>query len=267
MVAGLALCLDWLPDLRWIYRFDWKNWSNIPHSFPCCKQSFFWNLGQFMAGVQSCWHGMCLVRRTSLDRRYLLWFVDVDRSHSCPNLGECITLMLRAIWPQYNNLPNSLPLSSGTNTRDFLSFFLFWFCSLPAIWFPVHKIRHLFTVKAFYVPCAGVAFFIWAIVKAKGIGPIVHQPNSIHGTDLAWAIIKGIMSSIANFATLIVNDPDFARFAQKPKDALWSQVMYFLRTYSSTTFLTQRPAFNYTHWIRLYIIHRNHCIFFLYHHI
>lgn len=32
------------------------------------------------------------------------------------------------------------------------------------------------------------------------------------------------MSSIANFATLIVNSPDFSRFAGKPRDALWSQL-------------------------------------------
>ncbi|KIW93649.1 uncharacterized protein Z519_06254 [Cladophialophora bantiana CBS 173.52] len=32
------------------------------------------------------------------------------------------------------------------------------------------------------------------------------------------------MSSIANFATLIVNDPDFSRFARKPRDALWTQL-------------------------------------------
>lgn len=112
--------------------------------------------------------------------------------------------MIRAIWADYEHLPNSLPVSSGTNTRDFLSFFLFWLCSLPAIWFPVHKIRHLFTVKAYFVPVAGVAYFIWAIVKAHGIGPIVHQSNTVHGSALAWAMIKGIMSSIANFATLYV---------------------------------------------------------------
>jgi hypothetical protein len=72
--------------------------------------------------------------------------------------------------------------------------------------FPVHKIRHLFTVKAYVVPAAGIAFFIWAIVRAHGIGPIVKQPAALGGSALAWAIIKGIMSSIANFATLIVNE-------------------------------------------------------------
>ena len=119
--------------------------------------------------------------------------------------GECVTLMIRAIWPQYGSLPNSMPASSGTDTMNYLSFFLFWACSLPAIWFPVHKIRHLFTVKAYFVPTAGLAYFIWTIVKAKGIGPIVSQPGSATGSDLGWGMVLGIMSSIANFATLIVN--------------------------------------------------------------
>ncbi|MCJ1428818.1 hypothetical protein MMC29_006729 [Sticta canariensis] len=151
--------------------------------------------------------------------------------------GECVTLMIRAIWTKYNDLPNGLPASSNTNTRDFLSFFLFWLCSLPAIWFPVHKIRHLFTVKAFFVPVAGVAYFIWAIVKAHGIGPIVHQGSTKSGGALGWAVVSGIMSSIANFATLIVNDPDFSRFARKPKDALWSQFITIPVGFAVTSFI------------------------------
>ncbi|CDO77085.1 hypothetical protein BN946_scf184473.g29 [Trametes cinnabarina] len=85
--------------------------------------------------------------------------------------GSCVLVMLRAMWPSVNNLPNSMPASSGTNTRDFMCFFLFWLISLPAIWFPIHKIRHLFTVKAIVVPIAGITFFIWCIVKAHGGGP------------------------------------------------------------------------------------------------
>ena len=93
-----------------------------------------------------------------------------------------------------------MPTSSGTNTRDFVSFFLFCLGSLPALWFPVHKIRHLFTVKSIVAPSAGIAFFIWAIVRANGLGPIVKQPGTLHGGALGWAIVKGIMSAIANFA-------------------------------------------------------------------
>lgn len=67
--------------------------------------------------------------------------------------GTCVYLMIRSIWADFEDMPDTMQ-GSGTNSRDFLSFFLFWFCSLPAIWFPVHKIRHLFTVKAYIVPVA-----------------------------------------------------------------------------------------------------------------
>lgn len=45
------------------------------------------------------------------------------------------------------------------------------------------------------------------------------------------------MSSIANFATLIVNDPDFARFARRPKDALWSQLFAIPVSFALTSFI------------------------------
>ncbi|GKZ34634.1 hypothetical protein AbraIFM66950_004948 [Aspergillus brasiliensis] len=151
--------------------------------------------------------------------------------------GECVTLMIESIWPSYRNIPNHIPASSGVTTKDFVSFFLFWLLSLPALWFPVHKIRHLFTVKAIYSPIAAIAFFAWAISRANGIGPIVHQPATVHGSALAWAVVKSIMSCLGNFATLIVNDPDFSRFSRSPKDALWSQLLTIPIGFGITSFI------------------------------
>jgi NCS1 family nucleobase:cation symporter-1 len=45
------------------------------------------------------------------------------------------------------------------------------------------------------------------------------------------------MSSIANFATLIVNEPDFSRFARKPNDALWSQMFTIPIGFAVTSFI------------------------------
>ena len=102
-----------------------------------------------------------------------------------------------------------------------MCFFLFWLISLPAIWFPIHKMcvylkqsfplmlterllsRHLFTLKAIVAPTAGITFFIWTIVKAKGLGPIIHQPSSLHGSDLSWAMVVSLMSCVSNMATLV----------------------------------------------------------------
>ncbi|KZZ95389.1 Permease, cytosine/purines, uracil, thiamine, allantoin [Moelleriella libera RCEF 2490] len=139
--------------------------------------------------------------------------------------GNCVYLMIRSIWKSWDRKTMPGPFDPNvTSTPDYVSFFIFWLCSLPAIWFPVHKIRHLFTFKAYFVPPAGIAFLIWAVVRAGGLGPVVSKSNTVHGSDLAWAMVKGIMSSIANFATLIINDSDFTRFARKPQDALWSQL-------------------------------------------
>lgn len=82
--------------------------------------------------------------------------------------------MIRAIWTSYTDLGeggsrNSLPASSGTTTMDFLSFFLFWAGSLPAIWFPVHQIRHLFTVKAYFVPVAAMVYFAGPLAEPMGL--------------------------------------------------------------------------------------------------
>ncbi|KAK4449949.1 permease for cytosine/purines, uracil, thiamine, allantoin-domain-containing protein [Podospora aff. communis PSN243] len=154
--------------------------------------------------------------------------------------GHCVYLMIRSIWLSWDRRlirPDDFSPESGTSTADFTSFFIFWLCSLPAIWFPVHKIRHLFTVKSYFVPIAGIAFLIWAVVRAGGIGPIVRQPARKEGSELAWQFVKGVMSSIANFATLIVNDPDFARFAGKPRDALWSQFFTIPIGFAVTSFI------------------------------
>ncbi|KAF3076598.1 hypothetical protein CFAM422_001715 [Trichoderma lentiforme] len=152
--------------------------------------------------------------------------------------GTCVYLMIRSIWKSWDatKMPGSFG-TSATNTPEYVSFVIFWVCSLPALWFPVHKVRHLFTVKAYFVPVAGIAFLIWACVRAGGVGPIIRQPATIHGSELGWQFVNGVMSSIANFATLVVNDSDFTRFARKPKDALWSQLFTIPLGFAITSFI------------------------------
>lgn len=146
--------------------------------------------------------------------------------------------MIRAIWPSWNRVTMPGPFNTtATSTPDYVSFVIFWLLSLPVLWYPVHKLRHLFTVKAYIVPFAAVAFLVWAVVRAKGVGPIINKPSSLQGSDLAWEFIKGVMSSIANFSTLIVNDCDFTRFARDPKDAFLPQLLSIPASFAITSLI------------------------------
>ena len=46
-----------------------------------------------------------------------------------------------------------------------------------------------------------------------------------------------VPSQVANFAALIANDPDFARFARRPRDALWSQLITIPAGFAVTSFI------------------------------
>ena len=142
-------------------------------------------------------------------------------SVQCSVAGPCFEVMLRAIFSQ--NLDKTMPdgiRDPDLSTYKFLCFFLFWLFSLPFIWLPPHKVKHLFTVKAYVAPVAGVAFLVWTLVKAGGGGPVISQPAKVHGGALGWAFVESTMASLANFATLIVNAPDFSRMANKPSFAM-----------------------------------------------
>jgi NCS1 family nucleobase:cation symporter-1 len=49
--------------------------------------------------------------------------------------------------------------------------------------------------------------------------------------------MSGIMSCISNFATLMVNNPDFTRFATRPSAAFWAQLFTIPIGFSVTSFI------------------------------
>ncbi|OAP61802.1 hypothetical protein AYL99_04005 [Fonsecaea erecta] len=150
--------------------------------------------------------------------------------------GQCLYLMLCAVWPGTARIPNHLPASAQTDTKHMMCFFLFWLCQLIGIYFPLHKVRHLYTVKAVTAPIGGIAFAVWVAVRAgHGAGPVMSQSSSLKGSALTWTVIQAIISSLDNFSTFILNDSDFTRFSKKPSHALWSQLITVPVSFSLTS--------------------------------
>ncbi|SSD61155.1 related to Uracil permease [Saccharomycodes ludwigii] len=162
--------------------------------------------------------------------------------YSCQTyLGmEPVSLMLQSIFG--NDLPERIHNhinSPNTTTYQFMCFFIFWVCELPFIYIHPHQIRHLFTVKACLVPFAAFGFLIWALVKSHGeialtsLNGVDHLSTKDHG----WAFVRGVLNSIANFATLIVNAPDFSRFSVTSESAIWSQLFSIPFFFSVTSLI------------------------------
>ncbi|OCF57463.1 uracil permease [Kwoniella mangroviensis CBS 10435] len=151
--------------------------------------------------------------------------------------GQCVHVLIRAIWPSFTSVKNTMPASTGTSTDYVISFIIFWLLSLPTIWVPIHKLRWYLFAKAIVGPLAGLTLLGWSVKRAGGAGPIFSQPATLKGSKLAWQMVTSIGDCFGNLVTLIVNAPDFASRAKNPSASVWSQLITMPLGFSITSFL------------------------------
>jgi NCS1 family nucleobase:cation symporter-1 len=106
-----------------------------------------------------------------------------------------MTQIIRAIWPSYLNIPNSLPASAGITSQQMCSHILFWSLQFPLLLIPPHKLRWFFVFKTVVVLVTSVATVIALCVQAGGAGEIWAQQATVSGSAKDWMILQS-MSSI-----------------------------------------------------------------------
>ncbi|KAI0599106.1 NCS1 nucleoside transporter [Biscogniauxia sp. FL1348] len=139
------------------------------------------------------------------------------------NGAQCITIMLRAWAPSYNDIPNQLPASAGITTQGMISFFLFWIIQLPLLLIHPTKLRPLFWAKLTAAPIAAIAIMGWSIRQAGGGGDIFALRATVSGPQYAWLWLSCMSSVTGTWSTLAVNIPDFTRYA-KTANGQWAQL-------------------------------------------
>ncbi|KAM0750161.1 NCS1 nucleoside transporter family [Meredithblackwellia eburnea MCA 4105] len=141
--------------------------------------------------------------------------------------GQCVFVLIQAIWPQAINMTTHIlgNPKNGLDVGHLVGFLIFSLISLIPIYFPLHTIRHLFTLKAVLAPIGGISLLAWVLSKAGGAGPIIHAKATIHGSELGWGFIINLMSCISNMATLITNATDFASRASHPRNVIIPQLV------------------------------------------
>ncbi|BGP37036.1 hypothetical protein JCM10449v2_000940 [Rhodotorula kratochvilovae] len=140
--------------------------------------------------------------------------------------GQCIEVMLRAIWPSFKHFPNHLPESAHVTSSMLLCFFIFYAIQLPLLWIHISKLKYLFAVKIVVMPIFGLTLFGWAIGMAKGFGPVFSKPTNIKDGRPAGAVfMAAFTSAIGPKATLALNVCDFTRYATSRRTVVWTNIL------------------------------------------
>jgi NCS1 family nucleobase:cation symporter-1 len=137
--------------------------------------------------------------------------------------GESLYQLIRAWNPSLANVevtglfPQPLPL---------LCFGLFWLLNMFIIYKGVESIRKLLVFKAIFLPLAAIALFCWAVVAAKGLGPILREPSKFTDNASFFAFFFPALTAVVGFwATLSLNIPDFTRYAKSQRAQIRGQAI------------------------------------------
>ncbi|MEJ7770173.1 MAG: NCS1 family nucleobase:cation symporter-1, partial [Chitinophagaceae bacterium] len=140
--------------------------------------------------------------------------------------GYALYQMMRLWFPSLETLPAVFPDSFGLQTGPAITFFIFWLLNMYIIYLGVDSIKKLLVFKAFFLPFAAVALLIWAIIAARGLGPILAQPSRFENQSQFWNFFFPALTGMVGFwATLSLNIPDFTRYAKSQRAQIRGQAI------------------------------------------
>ncbi|RMZ66791.1 NCS1 nucleoside transporter family [Pyrenophora seminiperda CCB06] len=160
-----------------------------------------------------------------LSQRILLNFI--WNAVQCWNGGRLVAVCLTAIWPSYARMPNTFSANFPTTTDQFVGFVIFWFLSTPFLWLRPERFHVPFLVVCTWCGLGMFAWMVWALVTAKGVGPLWHSGQRVPAGNMwntSWLIMSGINQSIGSFAAGITNGSDFSRYASKRRNYIYGTV-------------------------------------------
>lgn len=113
--------------------------------------------------------------------------------------GICVDLMIRSIWPSFNNLHNTLH-NRYISTQQLVSFVIILFFNGLMMLPSPQKIRHLFEVKVVVIPIALFSLLGWMCGGANHhvLSTALRASGQLHGSKLAWVWLATCTSSLGN---------------------------------------------------------------------
>jgi NCS1 family nucleobase:cation symporter-1 len=135
--------------------------------------------------------------------------------------------MLRAIFGHnYTDIPNHIPESQGITSAKMLAFFLFWCIHLPFTFLRPYQLKWLFNLKIVTMIPAVIGLFIFCMVNTKGHIGAGHLSSAASSRGAwGWFFVYSINAGMGNTATLITNQPDYARWSKTKSASMLPQLI------------------------------------------
>jgi len=114
----------------------------------------------------------------------------------------------------------------GYPWTQWVCFVGFWVVEMLIIWRGMETLRRFENWAAPFVIAGALALFIYLVVKAGGLGPIVHQGSELGWGSKFWHVFfPSLMGMIGFWSTLSLNIPDFTRFGASQRKQMWGQAI------------------------------------------
>jgi len=142
--------------------------------------------------------------------------------------GWAIYKLIEVIWPGIATLPQILPAFIGLNTGEFLCFMLFWAMNVWIVLRGMESIKFLETWGSPFLLAVGVALFVWAWMRAGGLGAMLQNPvgpSDGRTVGLSGVFGAGLTSAVAFWGTMALSIPDFSRYARSQRDQVIGQAV------------------------------------------
>ena len=136
--------------------------------------------------------------------------------------GESLYNLIRAWNPSLAEIDS---ISLFPQALPMICFFIFWLLNMFIVYLGVESIRKLLVFKAFFLPVAALALLAWAIIAAKGLGPILDQPAKLSGAAFWNYFFPALTGMVGFWATLSLNIPDFTCYAKSQKAQIRGQAI------------------------------------------
>ncbi|MCF5566435.1 nitrate reductase [Pseudomonas sp. PA-3-11C] len=109
-------------------------------------------------------------------------------------------------------------------TGEVIGFMLFWCLNLWVVLRGAESIKRLETLSAPLLVAVGVGLLVWAMPNVSLSELMAIPPKRPEGASLTGYFMAGLTGMVGFWATLLLNIPDFSRYAKSQKDQILGQI-------------------------------------------